>query len=436
MRPFGLAVIAALLLAPLYWWPALAATSPAGALFSQYLGLWALIAMGLGQIIATKLPLIETVFGPMDQSYRLHKWLGIGGFVTVLMHDTIDAEITGIPAGALVDLSETMGDLSLNGLIFFLAVTVLTFIPYNIWKWTHRLIGICFLMGAFHYLFTQKPFANTDPLGIYMMVICGLGTLAYIYTSAPRVVRPFRDYKITKLEPQGAGMAVDMAPAGKPLRHEAGQFAFVSFVEAGLTEPHPFTLSSAPNEDGTLRVTIAPLGDYTNRVLGRLKDGGAVRVEGPFGRFGRGVRGRQIWVAAGIGVTPFVALAQRLRPEDGEVTLILSAKHAADAPHASELQALAAEKTNLELVIWESASRGRLDAAAIAQIAGELKQAKVLFCGPVPMRKALGAGLRALGVPARRYHYEQFEIRTGIGLQWVLNWLWARRDVVLKRGRA
>ncbi|MEO1491308.1 MAG: ferric reductase-like transmembrane domain-containing protein [Pseudomonadota bacterium] len=61
------------------------------ALFSQYLGILALIAMAFAQLIATRWPGIEATFGPMDQSYRIHKWLGLGAMAAILLHDTISA---------------------------------------------------------------------------------------------------------------------------------------------------------------------------------------------------------------------------------------------------------------------------------------------------------------------------------------------------------
>lgn len=34
-----------------------------------------------------------------------------------------------------------------------------TFIPYRLWRWTHRLMGVFIAVGAFEYLFVLKPFS-------------------------------------------------------------------------------------------------------------------------------------------------------------------------------------------------------------------------------------------------------------------------------------
>ena len=99
-----------------------------------------------------------------------------------------------------------------------------------------------------------------------------------------------------------------------------------------------------------------------------------------------------------------------------------------DAAHLSELEALAEAKPNLTIELWESKERGRLGAQQVAEIAGDsIRGARVSFCGPVEMRTALGDGLRRYGVAQKDFHYEAFEIRTGIGLKTLANWLWARR---------
>ncbi len=428
MKKLGLLLVAVALALPFVWWPEIAQGRDGLALFSQYLGLGALIAMMFSHVIATRWPGVEMIFGPMDQSYRLHKWLGIGSMVAILLHDTIDADMKGLGRETmLVDLAETLGEVSLYGLLMLVVITVATFIPYHLWKWTHRFIGIFFLFGAFHYLYILKPFKNGDPLGLYMWVVCIIGTVAYVWTSAPRGMRPRKHYKIAAVTKQGDAIAVDMKATGRPLRHRAGQFAFFRFSGAGLNEPHPFTISSAPTEDGGLRITVAPLGDLTNRVSRSLAVGQAVQADGPYGHFGR-AKGAQVWIAAGVGVTPFVALAQALPKDAAPVTLVHCVRDQFNAPHLVELQKLAAEKSNLTLVLWQSAERGRFAAAALPELIPDLSSRKVLFCGPVPMRRTLSKDLPKHGIAQRSFHYEAFEIRTGIGIRRLAEWLWQRHQ--------
>ena len=426
LRPIGLAVVAAAMATPILWLPEIAVGRDGVALFSQYLGMTALIAMATSQLIATRWLGVEQVFGPLDQSYRLHKWLGLWALVASFLHDTIDAEMRGLGREtALVEAAETAGEISLYGLLILVAITVATFIPYHLWKWTHRFIGVFFVLSAIHYLFILKPFSNGDPLGLYMGLICLIGLVAYAYTSAPRRFRPSRAYTATSITEEGNALAVELSPVGRPIKHRAGQFAFISFPGVGMHEPHPFTISMAPNKDGHIRMSIAPLGDYTVRLMSRIVEGAEARVEGPFGDFGI-ARGPQVWVAAGIGVTPFAAMAQALGPDDGPVTMIYCVRDRSKAAQLAELERAAADKSTLTLTLRETGSEGRLDADVVASIAGDLKKSTVLYCGPAALRDVLASGLGKHGVSARRFRYELFEIRTGIGMKKLLKYLTER----------
>lgn len=426
LKPVGIVATGALLLGPLIWVPGIAATRDAVAVFSQYLGMTALIAMAISQVIATRWNGVEQVFGSLDQSYRLHKWLGLWALVASFLHDTIDADIRGLgQETALVELAETAGEISLYGLLLLLVITVATFIPYHLWKWTHRFIGVFFVLSAFHYLFILKPFANIDPLGLYMLLVCVIGLIAYGYTSAPRRFRPARAYSVHGLEPQGNALSVKLVPEGRPIKHRAGQFAFVSFPDLGMNEPHPFTISSAPTDDGDIRMTIAPLGDYTIRLMSRLEVGASARVEGPFGDFGPS-RGAQVWIAAGIGITPFAAMAKALETDNGPVTLIYSVRDQSTAAHLGELRdAEAAGK--IDLILRETTRDGRLTPSDVAEIANGVDGKDFLYCGPVGLRNALWQGLKVQGLSARRFRYELFEIRTGIGLRKLFDFLTSKR---------
>ena len=430
MNPIGLLIVLATLTLPAPWFASLAGQHDPIAVFSQYIGATALIAMGWSQLLATRLPGLEPVFGGLDRIYVLHKWLGIGALGAVLLHDTIDADIDGIGREtALVDLAETLGELSLYGFLALVIITIATFVPYHLWRWTHRLMGAFFALSAFHFAFILKPFPISDPLGMYILGFCAVGILAYLYTLVPfGWLQGRRAYTVSAIQRTGDALAVSLTPDGHGLRHRAGQFAFVRFDGASLGEVHPFTISSAPDSGNALRFTIKPLGDYTSRLEKGLEAGMKAQVSGPFGHFAR-PRGRRtrVWIAGGIGVTPFVAWAGDLGPDEPEAHLFLCARDRASAPHVDELEQLAATKPNLHLHVIESARRRRLDADEIAGAVGvPLAQTSIAFCGPKPMRESLQAALRADGVPASRFAYEEFEIRSGIGLRRLASWLLAR----------
>ena len=425
MRIFGILLILLTMGVPFIWFPEIAQGRDSIALFSQFMGILALIAMSITQVIATRAFFVEWIFGGLDRSYILHKWLGISSLVFLLVHDTVDAEMPGLGRQNLLEeFAETLGELSLYGLIMLVVITVATFIPYHLWKWTHRAMGAFFAAGALHYLFILKPFKNGDPLGLYVTAICVLGLLAYAWRLLPARLRPSRSYKVASIEKTGNATSVSFAPNGRPMRHRAGQFAFVSF--AGQ-EPHPFTISSAPREDGRIRMSAAQLGDYTSGLDRKITTGMNARFEGPFGHFERYKPAKpQLWIAAGIGITPFLAWAQELADSDAPVHLVYCVKSRSEAAHLDELEVLAKVKANLSLTLHVSSTEGRANAEVILWETGLKPSGLVVsFCGPRDMRESLKADFAKLGVRGRNFRYEEFEIRTGIGLrrlaEYVLN---------------
>lgn len=425
-NPIGLSLTIVAILLPIIWLPGLNHKGDTLALFSQYMGIAALIAMAIVQFISTRWRPVEWLFGGLDQGYVFHKWLGISAMAFILIHDTIDAEMNHLGGQNLLEeIAETLGELSLYGLLILVVITVATFIPYHLWRWTHRLMGFFFLAGAAHYLFILKPFQNGDPLGLYTSAFCVLGIICFSYRLLPARMRPTRAYTVESTETTGNVLAVTLKPKGAPLRYRAGQFAFASFKGS---EPHPFTISKAPTEDGRIRMSIARLGDFTTRLHRNLELGSDVRLEGPYGHFERrNSGGSELWIGAGVGITPFLAWAHDLKVEDDPVHLVYCVKSEPAAAHLDELKSLAAEKANLTLHVHSSATSGRADADRLVALTGQQTQGlTVAFCGPKAMRQSLKEEFARNGVTGRRFKYEEFEIRTGVGLKKLANTLFNR----------
>lgn len=419
MRAAGLVIIFISCLIPAYLFATLPNVPDPVALFSQYLGTLALILMAWAQIMATRVTGVEALMGPMDRVYVLHKWSGIVAMTAILLHDTIDADMDGIGREtALTEIAETLGELSLYGLLVLVVISIATFIPYHLWRWTHKAMGGFFIAGTIHYLFILKPFSNASPLGLYVSAICGLGVLAYAVTLLPLALRRSAEYEVSHVRSTGGATEITMTPTGRPLRFAPGQFAVFTFAARGLTEPHPFSLSAPSASDGSLQITVKALGDFTHQLGRDLTPGTPLRVQGPFGRFQRRApsKAAEIWVAGGIGITPFLAWAEALPDTLPEpVTLFWCVRSRAEAPQIERVEAAANRVSNLTVHILTSDTGERLTADRIAATAnGPLK---LWFCGPAGLRRALQSGLARHGVSARDIHYEEYEFRTGIGLK-------------------
>jgi predicted ferric reductase len=145
-----------------------------------------------------------------------------------------------------------------------------------------------------------------------MLGIVLLGVLAWLYREFiyPRIAynHPYTIKNVTTLE----GVTIVTMIAGKkPIQLEPGQFAFFK-TDASNTrlknESHPFTvLTSTKNE---IMIAVKKLGDYSEKIKD-LKVGDMLYVAGAHGSFGKEIlesKKPEIWVAGGIGITPFFNL--------------------------------------------------------------------------------------------------------------------------------
>ena len=140
--------------------------------------------------------------------------------------------------------------------------------------------------------------------------------------------------------------------------------------------------------------------------------GQPVTVEGPYGRFSfAGGKARQVWVAGGIGITPFIARMQALvQAPDGRAVDLFYCTSAPDEGFIGKLRQLASQ-AGVGLHVLVSPRDGRLDAAGIAAAVPGWQAADFWFCGPTEFGSALRAAFCARGLRTDDFHQELFEMR-------------------------
>jgi len=229
---------------------------------------------------------------------------------------------------------------------------------------------------------------------------------------------PGHRYRITSAIVRANTTELRLVPeSGRSLHHRTGQFAFVEIQLPGLREPHPFTIASAPDA-AELGFLVRGLGDWSARLQHTDLVDARISVEGPYGNF-RPLDGncQHLWVAGGVGITPFLAATGQLTPGSpmGECpTLVYCVGSRGDAMALDELEA-AARDGRLLLSLHVSDEGTRFDPSLLAQIVdrADLTDVEVAVCGPDALVTAVERAGRALG--ARRVHSEDFDIRQGFG---------------------
>ncbi|KAI1898120.1 hypothetical protein AGOR_G00069080 [Albula goreensis] len=100
---------------------------------------------------------------------------------------------------------------------------------------------------------------------------------------------------------------------------EVGQYVFLNCPAISQLEWHPFTMTSAPEED-FLSVHIRSAGDWTQKLISMVEElpegaqGPKMGVDGPFGTASEDVFDYEVsmLVGAGIGVTPFASILKSI----------------------------------------------------------------------------------------------------------------------------
>jgi predicted ferric reductase len=223
---------------------------------------------------------------------------------------------------------------------------------------------------------------------------------------------PTHNYTVSDVRrPNETTTEVSLEPVRDPLAFVPGQFVVLSFGGTGGWQRHPFLVTSAPSER-RLGVSIKAVGDYTRDLHDTLRPGTPAKVVGPFGGFDYRRGGRdQIWIAGGIGITPFLSWIRSLDGSfDRGVELYYSVRRRADALHLDEIHAAVRQHPTLHAKVVETDGEGLLTAEKVAN-GHLLGDVWVYMCGPPPMMAALAEGFRALGIPASRVRWEQFDIR-------------------------
>jgi predicted ferric reductase len=170
-------------------------------------------------------------------------------------------------------------------------------------------------------------------------------------------------------------------------------------------------VSSGPNETD-LGVIIKALGDCTGHIQ-RMTPGVLARVQGPYGAFFKDVEtdSPQVWVAGGIGITPFLSMARSLSEKTAPVDLYYLARNPDDFIGLDDLRAVAGRVKNFWVFPLTTGDDQRPTIEAMLRHSSPLADKVFFLCGPPPMVNELIVRLEGLGVPAAHVHTERFDFR-------------------------
>jgi predicted ferric reductase len=378
--------------------------------------------MAINLFLATRPRLVEHALGGLDRLYVAHKWIGISLLPLVLFHKFVGMDLKGeIVASGLAKTAVDIAKIAFMALVALILVSAIKrvpkmrrdLIPYHIWRIGHRGMGVVFIALALHQLFVKVPFDANASISQYLNLMAGVGILSFLYTQFLAPFRP-RHFIVSNVETHPAATIIDATPKGRGFtKLQPGGFGIISFAKKGLREPHPFTTSRI-GEDGSIQFSIRALGDYTARVRNGVSVGDRMSIEAGYGRFDyRRGEDTQVWLAGGIGITPFLTFADSLNQDNKrKVILVYCVGKTEEAVGVDRLRAAAARSNGFDLYLHVSKTDGRMDAQKLVDIAPfEFAEAGFWFCGPAPMRDAILKGLKSMAKMPKSVHFEKFEFR-------------------------
>jgi len=426
-----LAVVAAPL-ALLLW-----AKPPAGSGLAWEMGIGfgfaGLTMMGVQFLLTARFKRATAPFG-IDLIYYFHRYLAYGIVVVVVLHPVFlawrnPAVLASYdPRGGSWAMSAGFGSA-----LLLLAMVVVSVgrkrlrLPYEAWRITHLALAV----GAVGLGFAHMGgigHASSAPAVRGLWIGIGLSLAAVVLWV--RLVRPClllrRPWRVesVKREP-GSAWTLTLAPEGhRGFGFQAGQFAWVTLRHSPFAmREHPFSIASAPAEDGRLSFTIKELGDFT-RSLGEVQPGERAYVDGPYGSFTferHPEAAGYAFIAGGIGISPMAGMLRALAGQADQRPLLLVGAHAAldRMPLREEVEEL--EKSlDLKFVPvledppegWEGECGYVTEELLERHLPRPLEREAwhYFLCGPLPMTRAVDRALRNLGVPGGRIHVELFDM--------------------------
>lgn len=394
---------------------------------NQITALLGTLLLSWSMVLATRLSIIEKIFGGLDKVYKIHKKTSIWGLGLIISHIFILAiqRLPNINKAANYFLPThnqvfiNLGAWSFWLFIFFVLITLLikTFkIPYDIWKHTHKLTGIALILAFLHILLIPGNITSSLILNIWLLLTTGIGIASWIYFEfLYQSLSPSYIYKVAEIKKDEGVSKIKLIHQGKKMLYKPGQFAYISFIKSGLSkEIHPFSITSHPSEK-ELSFAVKNLGDYTKN-LNQLKIGDTARIWGPHGTFAEtflNTNKDSIFIGGGIGIAPFISILKEFKKrniKNKTLRVFYCTKYKCEACFDEEIKQFAKENSNISYLNQCSRENGHLRVNDVMEKIKDIKNTIIYICGPSKMTNSFKKAFLASGIPVQNIISEDFDL--------------------------
>lgn len=403
-------------------------------------GILSLLLWTASFVLMLRLRWLERAAGGLDRLYWWHHVCGVLAYVVLLAHPLAlgaGAAAVGAPgdggpaassaapgtdwlAAAAVMTPPGQGwpmRAGWLGLALLMAMMLATFwlpLAYSRWRALHLASVPAFALGAAHAWAFAAPGARVLVGALALVSAVALG---WRYALGRGWVRA-HPHRVARVAHPGPGLLdLELEPMGAPLHWAPGQFVFVAFFEGrdwrGCGEYHPYTIAGDAGAGGSgLRLLIRALGDCTGH-LQAVRPGVRALVQGPYGSFlaQRDPARAQLWIAGGIGLTPFLAALGARNGAAPRIDLVHVHRPGDALARECAPDAAVAAPAGARLHSIEAGDDPEAVWHGLLERVGDPAGRQVFLCGPPPLVDALSARLRDAGVAPQDIHSERFDFR-------------------------
>ncbi|MDC0611009.1 ferric reductase-like transmembrane domain-containing protein [Vibrio sp.] len=402
-------------------------------------GLIGFACMTISVVLALRLKWVEDKLNGLDKGYSLHKQMGIGALVFLVLHWVIIESAKWLISAGLLErphrgggarhaieginwthLAKIVGEYTFYVFVIFAAISLIQLISYKKFKFTHNLAGAIFIAGAFHSVIIMDlnwPSVALDTTIILMSIVGVIGSVISLTGKIGRnnkVQGVISSHQIIQVAPSQPKVLHIKIKLEKEITYREGQFAYIDFLDG--ESPHPFSVLNYDKPTHTIEFAIKELGDYTTSLMNTINDRMCVTVEGGYGRFSIPQQRKQIWVGAGIGIVPFIAWLHGLSKitsasSKNSIDFYYCRRSQKESYFLQQIIELTAKSPNIRLHVITEEDGERLLANQIASNTTICNDTAVSFCGPIKFAEQLARDLTSMGLPEGQFYSEKFIMR-------------------------
>lgn len=376
----------------------------------------AMFAMSL--FFSAKYIWFEKLFGGLDKMYAAHHLFGVLGLILLIVHP-IALSVLRIQNGlsstiklwfSFDDATIFFGNVALYLLMIVLFYTVYAKIKYEKFIQIHRYLGFIFLIGMLHAFLSGSILGTSQFIYYYLIILTIAATLSFVaYSVLHDILHQALSYRVISVKKLTSGVTeITLKPVSRVLRFTPGQFVYIEFTSLKEQGYHPFSIVSG-KQHSNLTLAIRKAGDFTHD-LKKIKIGSKANIKGPYGGFSplQHKNKKQLWIAGGIGVTPFISCALSMPYHRNPYDIEMIYATADNKPYGiNMLENIEKEKHGFNVTLAHERNFGHINLAMLSHNIKDIKQREIFICGPPPMMNAIEKEAEEMGIH-KKLNFEEF----------------------------